>query len=104
MHVRFSTCLSMPVTEEGTEEELGSLSELLINPDTGKIEGCFVSVPGFLRSQQLFITVMDIVRWSTRVYVRNSDALFPIEEHLRLLPLYMERRTLLKQPIRTETG
>lgn len=94
----------MLVTEDGTEEELGSLSELLINPDTGKIEGCFVAVPGFFRSQQLFITVMDIVRWSTRVYVRNADALFPIEEHIRLLPLYMERRTILKQPIRTETG
>jgi len=94
----------MTVSEDGTEEDLGKLSQLLINPDTGKIEGCFVAVPGFLHSHHLFISVMDIVRFSTRLYVRHSEVLFPIEEHIRLLPLYLERRTLIKQPIRTETG
>ena len=94
----------MPVTEDGTEETLGTLSQLLINPDTGKIEGCFALVPGFFRSQHLFISVMDIVRFSTRIYVRHSEVLFPIEEHIRLLPLHLERRTLLRQQVRTETG
>ena len=104
MHLKYSSCRGMPVVEEGSAEEVGSFQEFLIHPDTGKIEGCFVAVPEFFQSQILFVPVTDIVRWGTRISIRSSKSLFPIEEHIRLLPLFLEGRPVLRQPIRTQSG
>ena len=40
----------------------------------------------------------------TRISIRSSKSLFPIEEHIRLLPLFLEGRPVLRQPIRTQSG
>lgn len=104
MHLKYSSCRGMSVLEEGSAEEVGSFQEFLIHPDTGKIEGCFVAVPEFFWSQILFVPVTEIVRWGTRISIRSSKSLFPIEENVRLLPLFLGGRAVLRQPIRTETG
>lgn len=104
MHVRFSVCRGMLVVEEGTELQLGTLQGILIHPDTGKIEGCFVRVAGVLRSELLFVSSLDVLRFGARVYVRSSEVLSPIEDRIRLQPLLEEGRTILGQRIRTEGG
>ena len=104
MHVRFSVCRGMSVVEEETQEELGTVTAPLINSDIGKIEGFFVAIPGLFRSEQRFIASQDILRMGIRLAVRHSEALFPIEEHVRLQPLLMEGRTVLWQLMRTESG
>ncbi|MBI3331676.1 hypothetical protein HYZ99_01820 [Candidatus Peregrinibacteria bacterium] len=104
MHVRFSTCIGFPVTEDGTEEHLGSLIGILIHPDTGKVEGFFVRRAGLFGSDQLFLSTMDILRWGMRVDIRSEDALSTVDEHIRLQPLLLDRRPVLGQKIRTESG
>ncbi|OGJ56045.1 hypothetical protein A2706_01820 [Candidatus Peribacteria bacterium RIFCSPHIGHO2_01_FULL_51_35] len=104
MHVRFSVCRGMSVTEEETQEHLGTVTGILIHPDTGKIEGFFVAIPGLFRSEQRFLASQDILRFGSRVAVRHAEMIFPIEEHVRLQPLLMEGRTVLRQSMRTESG
>jgi len=94
----------MSVEEDGTDEILGNCSRILIHPDTGRIEGFFVTVPGFLRSEELFLSSFDILRWGTRISVRDHNALAPIEDRVRLQPLLEERRPVFGQRIQTEGG
>jgi sporulation protein YlmC with PRC-barrel domain len=96
MHVRFSSCIGTPVLEEGGDTTLGLLSGILIHPDTGKIEGFLVG--------DLFCSSMDIVRWGTRVYLRDANVLAPPEDRIRLQSLLQDPRTVLGQKIRTEAG
>lgn len=104
MHVRFSTTIGMPVTDDMTEEVVGTLSGILIHPDMAKVEGFFVNIHQFLRSEQLFLAVGDILHFGNRVRVRSEDVLAPVEERLRLRALLDDGRTLLGQRIITESG
>jgi uncharacterized protein YrrD len=102
MHVRFSTALGMPVMEESGGQEIGSISGIFIHPDNAKIEGFYVRIPGFLQSQVLFLSTMDIVHWGSRVRVRGRESLTPLEELVRLHALNDEDRPVLGQKILTE--
>lgn len=97
MHLRFSHCMGMPVLEEGSDMVLGSISGILIEPDTGKIEGFFVG-------QDNFVAQGDIARWGARLYVRFASAVAPANDRIRLQQLLSDPRTVLDQKIRTESG
>ena len=104
MHLRFSTCIGTPVHVEGIEHAVGYLSGILIEPDTGKIEGFFVRSLGLIRHPDLFLSTLDITRWGTRIIIRDTDVLSPPEDRIRLQPLLDDPRTILGQQIRTESG
>lgn len=104
MHVRFSTVVGLPVVEDSAEEMVATVSGILINPDIGKVEGFFVTVRGFLQSQELFLSVQDILHWGSRVRIRDHHALAPLEDMVRLETLVAEGRTVLGQKIITENN
>lgn len=105
MHVRASLVIGLPVCEESDREPIGTLGAPLIDPDTGRIEGFAVRISrGFLPYQELFLSVMDIVRFGVRVTIRSRDALSEPGDILRLVALRSSRRPMLGQPIRTERG
>lgn len=104
MHVRFTTVIGMPLIEQSLEEEVGTIRNVLIQPDTGKIEGFFVRVPSFLSSQEAFVSVQDIQHWGRRVRIRNMDALSSLDDHVRLKELAEDGRTMISQRIVTESG
>jgi sporulation protein YlmC with PRC-barrel domain len=103
MHVRFSSCVGLPLMEEGMEGVLGTVSGILIHPDTAYVEGFFVYGSGHGRSN-LFVSSMDISRWGTRLYVRNADVIAPADDRIRLQALLEDNRTVLGQRIVTESG
>ena len=94
----------MPVVEEETDAFLGSMSGVLIDPDTGKVEGIFVEVRGFLTREELFCSSMDILRWGIRIVVRTAEAVCRAEEFVRLTEKFLDPRTVIGQKIRTESG
>lgn len=104
MHLRFSTCNGVPVVEDGSGSSVGRIIDILIHPDTGKVEGFFVHVPGGYPHESLFLSTYDIMRWGTAVHVRTHEMLAPLEDRERLKPLLDDHRTFLKQKIRTEGG
>ncbi|MDA1208640.1 MAG: PRC-barrel domain-containing protein [bacterium] len=104
MQVRFSTCLGMEVVEEPTQEVLGTLSGILIHPDSGGIEGIFVSVSGFSSHQQLFCVAHDILSIGTVVSINSASTLCDPMEIFRLEPILTGCRPILGQTITTESG
>lgn len=104
MQVRFSTALGLSITDEEVTEEIGTINGILIHPDTGRVEGFFVRVRGFLRAEDLFLSSFDIQRWGLRVVVRDRDVLAPLSDHIRFQTLRGEGRGVLGQRIVTETG
>lgn len=103
MRVRLSTVIGLSVVD-ASEEELGTLSGVLLNPDTVVMEGLFVSINEFFSSRTLFVPVQDIQHWGTRVRIRDADSLSPLDELVRLQQLHEEGRSVLGQRIITEGG
>jgi len=104
MQLRLSTALGTPVAEEGTRDVVGVLSDALVHPDTGKIEGFFVAIRGFFTTDHVFLSGLDIRSWGLRISIRDRDVVTPADELVRLRPLLEDPRTLLGQRMRTESG
>lgn len=104
MRVRFTTIVGTPVYEETNPEPLGTIGGIVIQPDTGAIEGFVVQVRGFLGKQNLMLSPLDILHWGTRILVRSSDSLVPPEDLLRLQQLFENPRPVLWQYIQTLSG
>lgn len=97
--------LHWPVREEETGEVLGIVTGILLEPDTGAVEGFFVSVrSGVLGAHSLFLSSLDVRRLTNAFVVRSSDALAPAEEIIRVQELLRDPRTVLGQKIRTVSG
>jgi len=102
MHVRFSTCIGVPIVCDTLNEVIGQIYDILLHPDTGAVEGFFVigpSIPG-----TSFLASLDIVRWGTQVHIQYIDAIFPLDERIRLQPLRDDKRKVLHRGIQTESG
>lgn len=104
MHVRFTSSVGLPVTAEDAHEVLGTIAGIVVQPDTGAIEGCTVRTPGFFASGTLFLSTEDILHWGLRITVRHADVLGPAEDRVRLQSLLREERPVLGQAMRTESG
>ncbi len=104
MHVRFSTCRGLPVVSDAGGQILGSVDGILLHPDHGKVEGFFVTVPGFFTSAVEFLSTMDVRRFGKHIEVRDESAICDIDDHIRLRPLLEKRRPILGQSIVTEDG
>ncbi len=104
MHVRFSVCRGMPVTTQEDEVVIGTVTDILLDPDRGTVEGFFVCIPGFLSSTTLFLSVQDILRFSMTVLVRSEEVLVEPGEIFRLESLVTDSRTVLRQRMQTKSG
>ena len=104
MHVRFSSAVGLPVVEEGSTEPLARIDDILLQPDSGRIEGFSVAIPRFLGSDRLVLLPMDILHWGMRITVRSANALVPAEDIVRLQTLLEDDRKILGQRMRTESG
>lgn len=104
MHIRFSTAVGLQLVEETEDQPIATVSGILLHPDLGKVEGFFVRVPSFFRSEELFLATLDIVHWGKRIRIRSGEVLSPAEEFVRLHPLLQEKRTILHQKIVAESG
>ena len=103
MRVRFSTCLGTDIVCDSIHEVLGQIAGILICPDTGKVEGFFVTSATPIGGTP-FLSSVDIIRWGAHVHVRDADAVFPAEERVRLQPLMEDGRAVLGQRVCTESG
>lgn len=103
MHARFTTALGMSVTDE-LEDDIGIVTGILVHPDLAKVEGFFISVSSFMHRKELFLPVSGILHFGTRIRVRHSDAVAPVEDVMRLAPLLEDNRTVIGQRIVTENG
>lgn len=104
MHLRFSTAVGLPVIEEHAREACGLVSGILLHPDLGKVEGFFVRVAGFFRSEERLLQAVDILHWGKYVRIRDESVLIPVEDVIRLAALLEEDRPIIGQRIISEGG
>lgn len=104
MRIRFTAAIGTPVLEEDGAEPVGTLSGILVHPDTGVVEGVFVTLPGFFGGSTTFLLSIDILHWGLRILIRDRSVFCDPREIVRLQSIVDDGRTVLGQPIRTESG
>lgn len=94
----------MQVVDDSTQYAVGMLDDPLIEPDTGKIAGFFVQTLGLSPESTLFLNVLDITQWGTKVHIAREDVLSPPGELVRMESAMQDPRTMLGQQIRIRPG
>lgn len=103
MRLRLSTAIGLPVVDE-SEQILGKIADICINPDTLNIEGFFVHIQGFFSSEIKFLQCIAIEHWGSRIRVRHADSLSPIEELVRISRILEDQRPVMRQMMVTDFG
>lgn len=104
MHVRLSSSLGLPIIEKNDDHVLGVISGILINPDSGKIEGFYAKVPGLMLKEDLFFSALDTVKWGTRVSIQDREVLSFASDRVRLKEILEDPRSVLGQKVVYENG
>lgn len=97
-------CRGLPVVDDETGDAIATIDHIVLHPDTGKVEGFLVRLPGLFGRNDLFLSSLDILRWGNRVSVRDDGVLAPLEDLVRLQKVLEEARPILHQSMRTESG
>ena len=105
MQTRFSTCRGMEVVEENNGKLVGLISNMLIDPDSGKILGFYIFVnSGFFFGGEKFVSSIDVLNIGTRFIIRDVDVICDPNDIIRLQPILKDSRSVLKQRIVSESG
>ncbi|MCK5018874.1 MAG: hypothetical protein KAS32_17560 [Candidatus Peribacteraceae bacterium] len=104
MHIRFSSCRGLEIVDS-SGILLGMVIEPLIQADTGKILGFYcVPMGAFSLRNTKYISALDIIHFGTRITIRNEEVICNPEEIIRLQSVLEDKRSFLRQKIRTESG
>ncbi len=83
MLVNFSTIKDLPIVSLDQEVKVGSVLDLAINPQDGKIL-CLLIKTGFF-SPKLALLPQDILKWEEEfILIQNNQSLIPVEEIVRV--------------------
>ncbi len=99
MHLRFSIAVGTPVMDDETSRIVARISDILINPDNGKVVGFFVDAGTAFPEDRMFLSSADIVAWGTIAHIRYADAIVPAGDIVRLRALLDDPRGVLGQSI-----
>jgi sporulation protein YlmC with PRC-barrel domain len=102
MHLLRSTAIGTEIIDNIDHHIQGIVTDLLIDPDRGKLLALFIICPHASGAHGLLVE--DIATWGNRIHVRESEVIGPLEDFVRLQPSLGDPRTLIGQRIRTKSG
>ncbi len=76
-----------------------SIKDLLINPDTGKIEAFIVN-----ESKNLVILPMDIIKWSNFIKISDNNAIIEGEEIIKVTEIQKKGTYIYRNKVETKKG
>lgn len=102
MHLLRSTSIGTEIIDNIDHHVHGTVADLLIDPDRGKIVALLIAAPA--SSELLALQTADITTWGNRIHVREPEVLGPATDFVRLQSLLQEKRTFVGQRIQTKSG
>lgn len=104
MLLQASQIIGLPVGATNTQERVGNIADLVIDPDTGRLLG-FIVKSGVLGSIRKVLSYHDVTNIDhTAVLVREPEVLLPPEEVDPIKKALKDGRPVLRQRVVTEGG
>ncbi len=95
MQKLYSQCIGLQVIEAQTRSRLGLVSDILIDPETGKLIG-------FIINNKYIIVPMDIEHLNKSLIVLEKDRIVPLAEVIRAQRIYKSYGSLIGSKVMTE--
>ena len=104
MHIRFSSCIGLPIVDDSTDDTVGMIHGILVDPDKGAVEGFAVTQSGFGLKHVSFLSTLDIRRFGAAVHVGHPSVIGDAEDIVRLQGVLADTRRVIDQRMCTESG
>ncbi|MFH0820155.1 MAG: PRC-barrel domain-containing protein [Candidatus Peregrinibacteria bacterium] len=99
----YQQILGTPVLHFEQGNVLGTVKDVIIHPDTGKLEALWVKPKGALTGYAVLQT-QDIVEWKKNIYAKGEESLAEAGEIIKIAEILSDGRQILGNRVRTESG
>jgi len=104
MQIEASKLIDMPVGSIDEQSKVGTIADIVVNPDDGKLLGFIVS-SGLLGFNKMTISWQDIIDSDTNgLVVQTSENLMPVADNVRIAEVVKDEFTLDDLPVETKSG
>ena len=100
---QYSHILGIPVMHFEQGDVLGTVKDIIIHPDTGKVEALWIRLKGALQGYFVLQT-QDIVEWKKNIYVKSEEVLAEAGEIIKISEILSDGRLIIGNRVRTESG
>ncbi|MFH1012268.1 MAG: PRC-barrel domain-containing protein [Candidatus Peregrinibacteria bacterium] len=100
---RYRDIVGTPVLHFENGSLLGVIKDVIIHPDTGKLEGLWVKPARHLFSYGV-VQSQDIVEWKKNCYLKNEGAIAEAGDLIKIAEILSDGRQILNNRVRTEEG
>lgn len=99
----FREIIGTPVLRFEDGSPLASIKDVIIHPDTGKLEAFWVKT---LHHSFLYgiLQTQDIVEWKKKIYVRGNEAIGDPADIIKIAELLSQNRLIMGNRVRTDRG
>ncbi len=99
----FREIIGTPVLDFEDASPLALIKDIIIDPDTGKIEGLWVKPLESLLTYGVLQT-QDILEWKKNLYIRHENVIGDPAEIIKIADILSQKRYFLGNAVRTEGG
>ncbi len=100
---QYTKLLNTPILNRQTGEEVGEIYDLIIDPDTGKIEAFWVK-QGLLSGAEKVLSINDVTEWKLRLYIDDNDSIVNPNEILKIQKILKKEIHLYLHKVKTLSG
>lgn len=99
----YSHCIGNSIVRYHDGMHLAQVKDILINPDSGKLEALWVKMNNSLGSRKILLS-QDIVEWKLNIYVNDLDAFSVPREIVRLQSMIKQNSRIIANRVETKDG
>lgn len=104
MLIQSSTILGLPIGSMDSQSKIGTIKNLVIDPENGELIAFFVSIGGLFQSDKV-LSSHDILDFDQKgIVVRSEENLLEKNEIIKVNKIWKDRITVLNQKALTASG
>lgn len=100
---QYTTILGAKIVEQETGEELAVVYDLIIDPETGKLEAFWVN-QGFFSGAEKILSLNDVIEWKIKVYIQDTDVFINPAEILKIKEIIKKKIPIFMHKVKTLSG
>ena len=100
---QYSKIIGTHVLSYAEGDKLATVEDLIVHPDTGKVEGFWVK-PLTLPIKHAVLPVDGVVAWKRNLYVKDDQSFAEPEEVIRIADILLRKTYFIGNRVKTESG
>ena len=99
----YRNIIGVPILHHTEGALLGLLKDLIINPDTGKIEAIWIK-PATIPTSHAIIQIQDIIEWKKNIYIKDDSVIAEPSDVIKISDILMRKTEIISNRVQNESG